>query len=417
MSTDDLSSPTSFASRLSAYRPLLNRIIFGLALLGVLVVVHLSIQQSRGFDQGCWGFNPDDAASAAVFDCAVVTESSSGTLLGLSNVVWGLGFYLGVAALSAALAFVAPARRKPLKLARLVLIDGGFLYAMFLVYEQFFTIGELCALCLTSAAITTSIFVVQMVDLVSPARTAAERTTRPAYFGVLTSAVLLLAWADYAYFETLDVVPDEEVVAVQTSAAQPLSSPRVAAECRFRADVPLYEDYEALIQPGDAVKGNPDAPVTVIEYFDPNCPHCKHAHPIMEEVAERYGDQARFIYIPFMIWPDRSMNQVAALYEAARQDRFFEMLEAQFDQQKASLSNKELRAIAQEIGMNPRKMNKRIKEGVYEPTILARKQEAAATGITGIPAVFVNGRLVETLSADCLGTFIEAAANGEPALL
>ena len=420
MAKDDLSPEPTSESPLFAYHPLLNRILFGLAMLGVLVVVHLAIQQGRGFDQGCWGFNPDDAASAAVFDCALVTESSSGTLLGLSNVVWGLGFYLGVAALSAAMAFAGPGRRKPLKLARMVLIGGGFLYAVFLVYEQFFTIGELCALCLTSAAITTTIFIVQVVDLVRPARLAPLPTARPAYFAALAGVVVLLIGADFAYFNALDVAPAEEAVPAQTSATQPASGPRMAPaaeECRLRTDVPRYEDYEALIQPSDPVKGNPDAAVTVIEYFDPNCPHCKLAHPIMEAVARTYSDQARFVYIPFMIWPDRSMNQVAALYEAARQGRFSEMLDAQFEQQQASLSNEELRAIASEIGMDADEMIRRIESGFYEETILARKQEAAATGITGMPSVFVNGRLVETLSADCLGIFIEeAAATSEPAM-
>ena len=408
------SSPDRFADR-----PGLNRLLFAIALLGVLVVAHLAIQQGRGFDQGCWGFNPDDDASAAVFDCALVTESSSGTLLGLSNVVWGLGFYLGVAALSAALAFASPARRRPLGQARAVLIGGGFLYAMYLVYEQFFTIGELCALCLTSAGIATTLFAVQAFGLFGPTaagRRETRREARPAYYAALAGLVVLLIGADVVYFNNLETAPPTAEAATPAPTTSPdvrAAASSLPAECRYREEVPPVENHRRLVSFGDPVKGDPSAPVTVIEYFDPNCPHCRDLYPVMEEVAGQYGDEAQFVYVPYMIWPDRSMNQVAALHEAARQGTFFEMLEAQFEMQQGSLSNEQLRQIATEIGMDAEQMIARIENGTYTPAILERKEQARTTGMTGLPSVFVNGRLVETLTADCLGEFIEEAAGAK----
>lgn len=412
--------------------PVLNRLLFGLALLGVLVVIHLWIQQGRGFDQGCWGFNPGDAASAAVFDCAVVTESEAGTLFGLSNVVWGLGFYLAVAALSAALAFAPPERRRPLRLGRAVLIGGGFLYAMVLVYEQFFSIGELCALCLTSAGITTALFALQVLDLVrarSRTREAASRA-QPAYYAVLAGVLLLLVGADLVYFSSLDGVVEETAEAAAEAQAAPASQPAAALaaavrardECGYSLEVPPVENPEALVSFQDPVKGNPGAPVTVVEYFDPNCPHCKTMHGILEQVAAEHGDEARFYYVPFVLWPNPdhpnySLEQAEALLAAAQEGKFFEMLERQFERQDGAMPLEEIQEIAREVGMDVDKMTAQLRNDIFTPVLLDRRREIAARGIRSTPTVLINGRVVATKTAECLAQLIEeeAAEGGETA--
>ena len=408
-----------------AYRPALNRLLFGLALLGVLVVVHLWIQQGRGFDQGCWGFNPDDAASAAAFDCAIVTESASGTLLGLSNVVWGLGFYLAVAALSAALAFAGPVRRRSLGMGRAALIGGGFLYAMYLVYEQFFSIGELCALCLTSAAIATSLFVVQAISLFRPASVGQRRVrseARPAYYAALAALVLLLIGADVVYFNSLNVVAEApttaEARAVPTSQQPPTGAlaVRTQDECGYSPEVPPVEDYEALVSFQDPVRGDPNAPVTVVEYFDPNCPHCKTMHGILERVAAEHGDEARFYYVPFVLWPNPghpnySLEQAEALLAAAQEGKYFEMLDRQFERQHGAMPLDEIQEIAREVGMDVEKLTAQLQNDTFTQALLDRRQEVAALGIRSTPTVLINGRVVATKTAACIGQLIEEAAE------
>ncbi len=151
-------------SGLSQYRPVLDRALFGFSLLGLLVVVHLWIQQARGFDRGCFGFNTAFEKAQQTFDCELVAQSSQGTFLGLSNVVWGFGFYLVVALLCAGVAFL-PDRRALFKQLRAAAVGLGFLYALYLVYAQFTQVGALCALCLVSSAITTLLFALVSTDL------------------------------------------------------------------------------------------------------------------------------------------------------------------------------------------------------------------------------------------------------------
>lgn len=152
--------------RLAQYRPWIDRTLFVLSLVGLLVVVHLWLQQERGFDRGCFGFSTSQAVEDS-FNCEAVTESDAGQFLGLSNVVWGLAFYLSVALLGAG-AMAIPERTSLLKRIRAVVIGLGFLYALYLVNVQFNVIGELCALCLTSAGVTAALFVVMLYDLSRP---------------------------------------------------------------------------------------------------------------------------------------------------------------------------------------------------------------------------------------------------------
>lgn len=154
------------SGRLATYRPALDRAVFVLSLLGFLVVVHLWLQQERGFDRGCFGFSAGQAVEDA-FNCEVVTESDAGKFLGLSNTVWGLTFYLSIAFLSAA-AMALPQRTALLKRLRGAAIVLGFIYALYLVHLQFNVLGELCALCLTSAGVTTLLFAITAYDFSRP---------------------------------------------------------------------------------------------------------------------------------------------------------------------------------------------------------------------------------------------------------
>ena len=143
-------SSSSAPRGVARYRPGLDRLVFFLALLGILVTVHLWIQQGRGFDRGCLGFS---APAAVTADCELVTGSEASTLFGVSNAVWGVLFYVLVAALTAVAARAGAAWEGRLKYTRTALIAGGFVYSLYLFYYQLVELGTFCVLCTVSAAI------------------------------------------------------------------------------------------------------------------------------------------------------------------------------------------------------------------------------------------------------------------------
>ncbi len=184
-------------------------------------------------------------------------------------------------------------------------------------------------------------------------------------------------------------------------------------ECGYNADVAEVGDYMRLIMFGDPYLGNFDADVTVIEYFDPNCPHCKSFHPIMKQVVDDNGQHARFFMIPFVLW-QYSLAQTEALFVAGQDDLYFEMLDAQYDHQKpGGMSVDELVALAVEIGLEADVFRGRLEKGLNQRMILERRQEISDLGVSGTPTVMINGKFIngESKSRACLNQLIAEAAN------
>jgi protein-disulfide isomerase len=183
-------------------------------------------------------------------------------------------------------------------------------------------------------------------------------------------------------------------------------------ECAFSEEIPVVKDYMRLLAISDPFQGNYDADVTVIEYFDPNCPHCKTLHPIMKEVIAANGKRARFYMIPFVLW-QYSLPQAEALFVAGQDGKYFEMLEAQYAQQKpGGLSFDELIAIAAGIGLDPVVFKGRLEKGLNQKMILERRQEISSLGVRGTPAVMINGKFVDSgsKSLNCINQLIAAEA-------
>ncbi len=405
MSTDD--KPRAF----EVYRPVIDTAVFVLGLIGILVVVHLWIQAGRGFDRGCFGFSE----TAATVECEAVTQSDAGTMFGVSNILWGLVFYLGLTALSFATVVVSRIQIAKVKKLRAALIGVGFLYSLYLVYIQTAQIGEYCKLCLISAGIVAVLFILQLIDMRTGAtdgeRPVAETAGRWKMFSALAAATVVVGAADVAYFSSLPPAPVAEQAAVSASPpAVPTGDPAVG-DCFYDTDLPTVENYRDLVSFSDPSLGNPDASVTVIEFFDPNCPHCATLHPIMMRAVAEHGDKAWFVWRPFVLW-QRSMAQIEAMYFAAQDNKFFEMMEAQFARQRQDgIGIDELGEIAAEIGLDGELMKTRLRSGLYRSIIIRQRETGVEAGIRSVPAVMINGRYVKTKTAECIGSLIEAAAG------
>lgn len=459
------------ASTLAQYRPVLDRLLFVLALLGVLTTVHLQIQQERGFDRGCLGFTTSEAVEAS-FNCEAVTQSAAGQLGGVSNAILGMLFYLAVGGLTVGAAFSMGSAREWLKRGRAGLIAIGFAYSVYLSYIQYFVLDDLCALCLISASLATLLFLGQATEfLTSPPSSSDMQFLKKArgvrFYGIVAALILGLVAADLLYFNNLeesgiidfDQVSEAEATSVQpvsdetadastenaerpadreeatppqsadgadaaiagdagpapTKASSEASSEAVVVpdDCEYDPEKGAVSDYDALVSMSDPTKGTADAPVTVIEYFDPMCPHCKFLQPVMEQVMAEQKGNARFVYKPIVLLGQRSVAPVAALLHAAREGKFFEMLDLIFANQKPSgYSLQELRQYAQQIGLSPDVMENRLRGGIYSPTMKRQREEFIGNGFNSVPTLMIDGRVVKSSSrsVECVSSLISEAA-------
>lgn len=226
------------------------------------------------------------------------------------------------------------------------------------------------------------------------------------------AALVLGGFAVYVFTSTAPTTPTTPAVAQASMPQTPLEQ---AASCRYDPSHTAISDFRSLIDTRDARLGNEDASVVVIEFFEPNCPHCKTFHPIMKEVARLHGDKAQFVIKPVVFWP-RSSLQAQAIYAAHQEGKFFEMVERQFDVQRPEgLGEPEVRSIAQSIGMNADALMQSIRAGNYSAMMNIQRAHFQQSGLTAVPAVLINGRAVEGTSRTvaCLGQLITAAANGQ----
>ena len=143
----------------------------------------------------------------------------------------------------------------------------------------------------------------------------------------------------------------------------------------------------------DHVLGDRDAPVTLLEYGDYECPYCAAAAPVLRHVVEDSDGQVRLVFRNFPIADRHAYALTAALAAeaASAQGAFWEMHELLFARQDR-LDDAALRAYAEELGVDPELI-------VGEPAQVfgdkVEKDFAAGleAGVGGTPTVFIDGRL------------------------
>ena len=190
----------------------------------------------------------------------------------------------------------------------------------------------------------------------------------------------------------------------------PVSEQGNAPVCMYDEGHSPVADYKSLISPSfDYTVGPENAPVTVIEFFDPNCPHCQSLHPVMKDIIAEYKDRVLFVYKPFPI-RSFSIPQIEAMYVAKEQGKFSEMLDAQMAiGETGGLNMEQIRALATEVEMDVPLLNSRMRAQTYRNIVLDAQKKAAEAGLSSVPAVLVNGRFIGTRSQECIGQFIDDA--------
>jgi protein-disulfide isomerase len=158
--------------------------------------------------------------------------------------------------------------------------------------------------------------------------------------------------------------------------------------------------------------GKPDAPVTLVEFSDFQCPFCRGMAPTLKEVAQKLGDKVQIVYRQYPlsnIHPFAAKAAEASLC-ANEQGKFWEMHDAMFEDQ-TKLAVKDLKATAVRLGMDGNKFDTCLDSGRYVEQIQKDQREGQKAGINGTPAIFVNG--IEVPGGSVPYSTVEAAIEKE----
>ena len=155
---------------------------------------------------------------------------------------------------------------------------------------------------------------------------------------------------------------------------------------------PEFRRYD-IPEDDDPVLGPDDAPITIIEFSDYECPYCRKWHvEVWPQLEAEYGDQIRLVYRDFPLTSIHSNASPAAVAAncAGEQDMYWAYSKKLFDM-KLNLGKSTYQSYAKELGLDMDTFNECMESGRYVDEVEADYQFAATLGIRSTPTFFVNG--------------------------
>jgi protein-disulfide isomerase len=165
----------------------------------------------------------------------------------------------------------------------------------------------------------------------------------------------------------------------------------------------------------DHIRGPEEAPVTLVEYGDFECPYCGQAEPIVRELLADFGD-LRYVWrhLPLSDVHPRAQIAAEAAEAASEQGAFWEMHDVLLHNQDA-LRPPDLIRYAEQLGLDTDRFTKDLHNHEGTPHIYDDVDGADLSGVSGTPTFFINGRRhygaydVATLSAEVRAARARAA--------
>jgi protein-disulfide isomerase len=172
-----------------------------------------------------------------------------------------------------------------------------------------------------------------------------------------------------------------------------------AQTLQANAKVSVYLDAPTAVRTVVGVDGPSRGPagaaVTIVEFEDFQCPFCKRAQDIMEQVLARYKDRVRMVHrdLPLRTLHPASWKAHEAGRCAEEQGKFWEYRTLLYKNSPAS-SPEQLNSYASQVGLDVSDFTKCLDSGKFNAVVQKDEDEANRLGIQGTPVFFINGRLL-----------------------
>ncbi|MBF0173577.1 MAG: DsbA family protein [Magnetococcales bacterium] len=174
---------------------------------------------------------------------------------------------------------------------------------------------------------------------------------------------------------------------------------------RYKVEIMLEEPRYTVPGPQDLSRGPAQAPITIIEFSDFECPYCRKAQGVLAQLKDAYGDKLRFVFRHYPL-PFHKMAPKAseAAMCANEQGKFWPYHDALFVESQ-SLAVDALKELAKKLGLDATKFNECLASNRHAERITSDSATGRELGITGTPTFFING--VKLVGAIPLNTFKE----------
>lgn len=176
-------------------------------------------------------------------------------------------------------------------------------------------------------------------------------------------------------------------------------------------------DQDRLVREDSPSRGPANAPVTLVEFLDPECESCRAAYSEVEQILDDYEGRLRYV-VRYFSNHNNSVLAVIATEAAGEQGKYWEMQEILFANQpqwgeRATPQTDLFISYAGELGLDVERFTASLQNPDYAAKAERDQQDAEALGIRGTPTFFVNGQLVYGMNGDTLRTLIDQALAGD----
>ncbi|MGE3274864.1 MAG: thioredoxin domain-containing protein [Vicinamibacterales bacterium] len=177
-----------------------------------------------------------------------------------------------------------------------------------------------------------------------------------------------------------------------------MAQARLMGELRDKAgDVTVLLDpprRDVAIAESDPVRGPKDAPITIIEFSDFQCPFCGRVTPTLDKLREAYPDKIRLVFKDFPL-PSHPLAPKAgeAAHCAGAQGKYWEMHDRLFANQN-QLEVPALKEHAKAIGLDQGKFDQCLDSGQFASEMQADMEQGQQLGVASTPTLYINGRPV-----------------------
>jgi predicted DsbA family dithiol-disulfide isomerase/rhodanese-related sulfurtransferase/uncharacterized membrane protein len=304
--------------------------------------------------------------------CDVVRASSYAHLWGLPLPVYGVAMYAVLALLVFVEPLVAGQWTRTIGKAITAISGAGVLFSAYLSGIEEFKLHAWCTWCIVSALSVTAIFALALFE-----------SFRPAAPPEGTGAIIVLR----RYVTVVMIAIFVGVPAFILLSRAEVAAPAIAASSELLR--------ERGLRPDTHITGNPDSPVTVIEFGDFQCPVCGEAEKTMRKIRLDYGRQVRFAFRHFPIPTLHANAEKAAEASecAAEQGKFWQAFEKFYDDQN-DLTVPALNLYAGEMGLDKARFSQCLESGAMAARVAEDVADARALGVDRTPVYFVDDQMV-----------------------
>lgn len=160
-----------------------------------------------------------------------------------------------------------------------------------------------------------------------------------------------------------------------------------ALEKRFRSPRHTIDLAEA------PMKGNANAPVTIVEFVDYECPHCKRVQPVLHQIADEYKDEVKIYFKNYPLGGHTNARAAAEAAVAAQAQGKFWVYSDKLWGIAESLSPAAMEQIAKESGLDVGKWHADFESEPVKAKVEKDHAEGTALGIMSTPTIYINGRV------------------------